>query len=91
MEKTYWFDALVLEPPLDALPGGLRMYLEVKRPREVKTPDGGIRLCTGLECAGAAEFEENVECLKDELAAVVAEAKRRGKAYHAKLKQHRKL
>ena len=62
------------------------MYVEVKQPREVKTPDGGIRLCTGHECAGAAEFEENVERLKGELDAVVAEAKRRAASYHAKLK-----
>ena len=86
--ETYWFAALVLEPPLDALPG-LRMHVEVKYAHTVETPDGSERFCVGHEAVCATELEQHVESLKVELDAVVAEAKRREKAYHAKLKRHR--
>ena len=89
MEKTYWFDLLFLEPPLDALPG-LQMHVEVKHRHEIEAPDGDIRLCIGHGAVRATELERYVGILKDELDAVVAEAKRRDAAYHAKLKQHRK-
>ncbi len=89
MRKTYWFDALVLEPPLDALPG-LQMHVEVKQHHKIERPDGGIRFCIGHGAVRATELERYVELLKVELDAVVAEAKRRDAAYHAKLKQHRK-
>ena len=86
--STYWFDALVLEPPLDALPG-LRMHVEIKQHHDVTTPDGSIRLCIGHEALRATELERYVEGLKVELDAVVAKATRRDAAYHAKLIRHR--
>ena len=88
MKKTYWFDALVLEPPLDAIPG-LRMHVEVKHGHTVETPDGNKRFCVGHEAVRATELAQYVERLKVELDAVVAEAKRRDRAYHAKLRRRR--
>ena len=85
--KTYWFDALVLEPPLDAIPG-LRMHVEVKHHHDAKTPDGRTRLCVGHEAVSADELERYVDGLKRELDAVVTEAKRRDQAYHSKLMRH---
>ena len=73
-------------PPLP----GLRMYVEVKQHHNVKTPDGRMRLYIGHEAVRATELERYVELLKGELDTVVAEAKRRAAAYHAKLKRHRK-
>ncbi len=87
--NTYWFDALVLEQPLGA-PPGLRLHVEVKGHNYVETPDGRTRLCVGHNAVSATELERNVEGLKRELDAVVAEAKRRDAAYHAKLTRHRK-
>ena len=86
--KTYWFDALVLEPPLETIPS-LRMHVEVKNGHTVETPDGSKRFCVGHEAARATELEQYVEGLKIELDAVVAKAKRRDRAYHAKLRRHR--
>ena len=86
--KTYWFAALVLEPPLDAIPG-LRMHVEVKHGHTVEAPDGSKRFCVGHEALRATELEQYVESLKIELDAVVAKAKRRDRAYHAKLMRHR--
>ena len=57
--KTYWFDALVLEPPLDAIPG-LRMHVEVKQGHTVVTPDGKKRFCVGHEAVRATELERYV-------------------------------
>ena len=88
MKKTYWFDALVLEPPLDAIPG-LRMHVEVKHRHTVETQDGSERFCIGHEAVSASELGRYVERLKIELDAVVTEAKRRDRAYHAKLRRHR--
>ena len=66
------------------------MYVEVKQHHDVKTPDGRMRLYIGYEAVRATELERYVELLKGELDTVVAEAKRRAAAYHAKLKRHRK-
>ena len=85
MEETYWFNVLVLEPPLDALPG-LQVHVEVKHHHKIETPDGGMRFCIGHGAVRATELERYVGILKDELDAVVAEANRRDTAYHAKLK-----
>ena len=82
--STYWFEALVLEPPRNALPG-LRMHVAVKHSHTVETLDGDKRLCVGHEALRATELEKYVEQLKVELDDVVAEAKRRDREYHAKL------
>lgn len=57
--STYWFETLVLEPPLDALPG-LRMHVAAKHSHIVVTPDGSKRLCIEHEALHAAKLERYV-------------------------------
>jgi len=83
MGKTFWFDLIFFEPAMDAIPG-LLMYVEVKNAQEVATPEG-TRLRVGHDALRASDLERNVETLKRELDAVVAEARRRDAAYHNKL------
>ena len=73
MKRTSRFDALISEPPLEAIPN-LRRIVEVKHFRTEETLDGSRRFCVGHEAIRATELEQHSRGLKIELDTVVVEA-----------------